>query len=395
MKIVIISSVFPPEPVVSAKLSFDIASELFLKTKVSVLSPKPTRPYGFKFNDSTLKFEFENIKTNSYTCPKYSLIGRLRENFSFGRHCYKYIIDNNRNLNLIYSNVWPLISQFFVIKAAKKFNIPVIVHVQDVYPESLMNKLPLISFLLKSLFLPVDKYILHNSKNIIAISDTMKDYLVKTRGLNIESIIVAHNWQDGDVFIHYKKNIKSCKSNNDPFTFMYLGNIGPVAGVDLLIDSFEKAKLSNCRLVIAGSGSMKNSLEKKARRIQNSSIEFWTVQEGKVPEIQDLADVLILPLKKSAASSSIPSKLSAYMFSGKPIIASVDRDSDTANIIKRSNCGWVIPPENKDLLSEIMKTVVYIPEDELHNLGLNGYNYSLEYFSKSINLQKIISVITR
>ena len=38
-----------PEPVVSAQLSEDIANELAVNHKVTVISPKPTRPFGFKF----------------------------------------------------------------------------------------------------------------------------------------------------------------------------------------------------------------------------------------------------------------------------------------------------------------------------------------------------------
>ena len=46
--VLIISAVFPPEPIVSAKLSEDIANGLVEHDiKVIVLHPRPTRPYGF------------------------------------------------------------------------------------------------------------------------------------------------------------------------------------------------------------------------------------------------------------------------------------------------------------------------------------------------------------
>jgi len=49
LNILIVSAVFMPEPVVSAQLSEDIANELAVNHKVTVISPKPTRPFGFKF----------------------------------------------------------------------------------------------------------------------------------------------------------------------------------------------------------------------------------------------------------------------------------------------------------------------------------------------------------
>ena len=67
---------------------------------------------------------------------------------------------------------------------------------------------------------------------------------------------------------------------------------------------------------------MKASLQARASSFKN--IEFWEALNGKVPKIQAQADCMLLPIKKGAASSSIPSKLPACMFSAKPIIGCVD-----------------------------------------------------------------------
>lgn len=392
-KLLIISAVFPPEPVVSAKLSYDIASNISDHFDVIVISPKPTRPFGYKFDLYPMEFDFKHIRANSYTCPYSSFAGRLKESYSFGKYCYKYIRNNKNEINLIYANAWPMMSQYYIVKAAQKFRIPIVIHIQDIYPESLINKLSFGKNLIMALFLPLDKFILKNAGKIIAISEKMKNHLVETRGLNSDKISVIQNWQNEKEFIQYGEMNKTCNKESQLFTFMYLGNIGPVAGVELLIQSFEKAKLKNCRLVIAGSGSMKEYLEKKAKKISDSQIEFWTVPDGKVPEVQSLGDVLMLPIIKGAAMSSIPSKLPAYMFSAKPIIACVEEDSDTADTISLAKCGWIVYPQNIDSLSEMMKIVVSLPSEHLQNLGINGFNYALKNFSKNTNLQNVRSVI--
>ncbi len=392
-KVLMISAVFPPEPVVSANLSFDIANALSEINQVTVLSPKPSRPFGFKFNISESKFNFKPIQTNSYTCPQSSLFGRFKESYSFGKQCYNYINENPLDIEVIYANTWPLLAQFYTVKAAKKNNIPVIIHIQDIYPESLTNKIPIIGPLISLLLMPIDNYILKNATKIIAISEKMKKYIVSTREINTDKIIVIKNWQDEESFVQFRK-LKNLKTNDvSPFTFMYLGNIGPVAGVDTLIDAFSKVKLNNTRLIIAGSGSMKESLEKKAEKFKDVIIEFWDVPNGKVPEIQDSADVLLLPIKKGASLSSVPSKLPSYMFSKKPIIASVDEDSDTANCIKESGCGYVIEPENSVALSKKMVGIAALSALELNQMGENGLIFAQKNMSKTGNLEKVISVI--
>ena len=395
-RILIISCVFPPEPIVSAQLSLDVASELSKENSVVVLSPKPTRPENFIFEKINTVNSFEHIITGSYTYPKSKLTGRTHESYSFGKHCAAYISNNFKNISVIYLNSWPLLSQFLIIKTAKKYNLPCVTHVQDIYPESITNKLPFAKSLFYYLLLPIDKFVLRNSSVVLCISENMKNQLQSTRKIPSERFEVVANWQNEDSFIQYKKSKKERNSSNiKPFTFMYLGNNGPVAGVEFLIKSFYRAAIPDSQLIIAGSGSKTNDCKKMASNLEAKNIIFIPVPEGKVPETQDMADVMLLPVKKNGAMSSIPSKLPAYMFSAKPIIGSLDLESDTANAMRDANCGIVVEPENEDLLVKAMKDITSWDKKELIEKGLNGFNYAMEKFSRENNLKKIIEIISK
>ncbi len=174
---------------------------------------------------------------------------------------------------------------------------------------------------------------------------------------------------------------------------MFLGSLSKTAGIQLLINAFILSGIDKVRLVIAGNGSEKESLITQVKGNNVGTIEFWDAPMLEVPEIQDKADVLLLSLVKGAAQFALPSKLAAYMFSGKPIIACVDEESDTADAIREANCGWIIPPENTNALSQIMQMVISLPINELRNLGENGFNYAMENYSKSKNLNKILAHI--
>jgi glycosyltransferase involved in cell wall biosynthesis len=388
----IISAVFPPEPVVSAILSKDIAEYLSKDEQVTVLFPKPSRPFGFKFKTIDSNYEFKTVMLNSYICPQFNFFGRLRESFSMGIKCRNYIENNYFQIKTIYINVWPLFAQYYIVRTAKKYKIPCIVHVQDIYPESLIDKLPNLRTILSKCLLPIDKYILSNATKIVAISGNMKIHLIKTRLLDSNKIEIVHNWQNENDFITHTQNI-SCQNNiqKGKFIFMYLGNIGPVAGVEFLIDSFIRANLKNVQLIIAGNGSHRTICEHLAGN--NSDIVFLTVPDGYVSNIQCQANVLLLPVKKNGAKSSIPSKLPAYMFSSKPIIACVDNNSDTAICIQDAKAGIVSEPENVNSLIEAMQKMQKTDEQELLNMGKNGFNYALSHFSREINLKKLIGLL--
>lgn len=388
--ILIVTAVYLPEPVVSARISEDLYQSLKREGHaVKILHPAPSRPNGFGFGKN-IQYGVDEVVTDSFTCPQSSLLGRFKESYSFGKACSQYIKEHYKEISAIYANAWPMPSQHMIVKSASKYGIPVIMHVQDVYPESLSNKLPSrMGYLMQKALLPYDRKTLAGSSRVVAISEKMKRHLVETRGLDADKISVVINWQDESEFLDYQK--QNDNSTHDIFTFMYMGNIGPVAGVDLLIDAFSHIDLPNTRLVIAGSGSMKDSLIEKAKN--NSKIEFWDVPNGKVPEIQSKTDVMLLPIKKGAASSSIPSKLPAYMFSAKPIIGCMDADSDTEEAIRESRGGYVIEPENPQALSDMMRKMVSMKSEALNAMGLSAQQYALSHFSKKANLEKLVQVV--
>jgi glycosyltransferase involved in cell wall biosynthesis len=392
--VLIISAVFPPEPVVSAILSRDLAEVLSQKINVEVICPKPSRPEGFNFEDRIKSDNYKVIEQNSYTCASSKIIGRLRESYSFGVYCVKYIVENRNKIKCIYINSWPLLSQYLIVKAARRYDIKCVLHIQDIYPESLLTKIPIGKYILKKILLPIDKYSLKNSNSIIAISDDMKRYLMRTRQISKDLIHVVPNWQDEEAFISYKDSKFQKENDIQPyFTFMYLGNNGPLAGIEYIINSFVKAKIPDSKLIIAGSGSRKNACIQLVKSLNVSNIEFLEVPQGMVPNIQDKADVLLLPVRKNGAMSSIPSKLPAYMYSSKPIIGSLDLESETAKAIKESGCGIVVEPENEVQLIKVIKDVSKWDIQTRNKKGNLGFEYAMKNFSKKTNLQKVVTII--
>ena len=109
--------------------------------------------------------------------------------------------------------------------------------------------------------------------------------------------------------------------------------------------------------------------------------------------MQSKADVLMLPLKKGVAKTALPSKLTAYMLSGKPIIASIDLDSEPADIIHENECGYVVEPENEQQLIDTMQKVFEISKDKLIKMGDKSFNYAKEHLSRKHNLSKLMKII--
>ena len=390
-KVVIITGVFIPEPIVSAGLMADLAERMSAKYEVTVLRPHPTRPMGFKVPEFDInKLPYEVIELDSFTCPESRLIGRFRESISYGKACIKYLKAHKNEIVFVYNSPWHLFGRKRVAEFCKKNQIPNVTPVQDIYPESLLSKMPKIGILKKvatTLLMPYDMTTLHNASLVHTISNGMRDYLAEHRGLDKSRFVVVRNWQDERAFVEYRKSHK--EDEQHPFTFMFMGNVGALAGLDVVIDAFVKSELHNARLVIAGSGSAREGLEKKAAVHKDYDIEFWDVPFGEVPATQAKADVMLLPVKKGFARSSIPSKLPAYMFSAKPVLASVDADSDSAKCILDAKAGWVCEPEDVEALSKAMTSCFDTDKKDLIQMGEAGFKYAIDEFSRTKNLQKL------
>lgn len=394
--ILIIAAVFIPEPIVSAHLLADLAEELSKDYIVTILRPRPSRPLGFKHRKIDFsKYPYSVVTLDSYCHPKSELLGRFRESYSIGRAACKYISRHHKEIDFIYNDPWHLFGIDMVARKAVRYGIPYITPVQDIYPESITSKLPNIP-LLKSivikLLMPFDSFRMRHASAIHTISPSMAEKLSSSRKIPLGNFVVVRNWQDERPFLNYQKSPNEDK-NDTLFTFMYLGNVGRLAGLDVVLDAWKEIGEKSAQVIIAGSGADKHRLEERCSHESIQNVIFIDVPDGKVAETQSKADVMLLPVQKGFAHSSIPSKLPAYMFSAKPILASIDELSDTAKCIEEANAGWIVAPENKNALAKQMKECISIPTNRLKEIGINGQIYALNNMSRTQGLKKLSDAI--
>ncbi len=363
--IVIVTAVYPPEPVVSARMASDLAHFFADRgDQVTVICPQPSRPANADYS------QFRNsvapvvthadgivvVRVPSYAAPESRLLPRLYESWSFGSHFCRYLAQCKEKPSVMYVNAWPLLAQVQIMRYAKRQKIPVILQVMDIYPESLVGKLPPTMRDIVSLpLLKLDRWIAQKSQAVVVISENMRRTYIESRQVPANRVVTIPTWQDESLFDQAPDRTEACRRYDIPenfFTFLYLGNIGPVAGVNFLIRAFHKAAIDAAQLVIVGDGSAKADCIKLVERLKVSHVHFVSDPDSaNVPLLQSMAHICLLSMKSGTGMSSIPSKLPAYLFSAKPVLATVDTGSDTARLIQEAQCGWVGAPEDLNWLA--------------------------------------------
>lgn len=391
-RVLIISAVFPPEQVTSAFLNYDLAHVLAREYEVTVLRPFPTRPIGAKFESTDVNDNsFKTVLINSYTHPESQLIGRFKEAIDFSNKSVEYIKLHNKDIDFVYNDGWQLFGLYIIAKACAKYKIPYIVPIQDIYPECLLTKGRYPNFVKKTiqmLLQPFDKYYQKNAQKVRTISNEMADYLSRTRRINIEHYLVVNNWQNDEDFLSLPK-----KTKNEKIVFAYVGSINVHANVDLLIKAFCAANISNSEFRIYGGGNQKENCQKLVEELGLSNVSFGFVSRNEIPKVQAEADVLVLALPTGNGNLCLPSKLTSYMLSGRPVLASVDQDSSTSRILESYGCGITVPPDNQERLTEAFKMFGEMTPERREAMGENSREYARNNLTREINLSKVVESI--
>ena len=396
-KIVIISAVFPPEPVTSATLNYNLAAELARENDVVVLKPSPSRPAGFDFSQQkelSGNNEFKEIILDSYVHPTSSFLGRMKESLSFGNACVSYLKEHHAEIDFVYNDGWQLFGLYIAAKACVKFNIPYIVPIQDIYPESITTKIPnvlgshaIVRFLLGG----YDRYYQKHAAKVRTITDGMADYLSSTRKVPRENYLVVANWQNDEEFDEYKTTFRK----NGKTVFMFVGNNNKQANVELMIKAYHEAHLDNAEFRIMGGGNAKADCMALAKQLGHDDIIFDVVPSGMVASVQKEADVMVLSLIGGTGSQGVPSKLTAYMFSGKPVIASMDTEADAAHMIQEAKAGVVTKADDVESFANSFRMMASISTESLQEMGDNSRVFAEEKLSRKANLSLVVNEIKK
>lgn len=174
--------------------------------------------------------------------------------------------------------------------------------------------------------------------------------------------------------------------------FMFAGNIGFGSRLDFLIMAAERIinQGYKLRVNIVGDGSDKARLQSfvEQRNLQKNVLFFDAVPMSKMRNVYKKADVLVVSLRKGQLT--VPSKVQAYMATGKPILGMAD--GSAKKLIQEVGCGKCVAAEDVEGMSEIMKEFI-VDQSSFAVCGVNGKKYFEENFRLSTYISRIYRLL--
>jgi glycosyltransferase involved in cell wall biosynthesis len=214
--------------------------------------------------------------------------------------------------------------------------------------------------------------------------------LVERLGVAPQRIREIRNWTHVDApNAVASKAFRSARGwRADEVVILHAGNMGHKQGLENVIEAARLAagRGDPVRFVLLGDGNQRGALEAAGASVD--TLEFLRpVSEEDYPAALGAADVLLVNERPGVAHMAVPSKLTSYFRSGKPILAATAAEGFTATEVSASGAGVWVPADRPDLL---LDEALRLAGDGLlaARLGEAGRNYCEALLSETAALDR-------
>ena len=238
------------------------------------------------------------------------------------------------------------------------------------------------SFLIRKLFVTAEKVCLKKSKQIIAVSEAIKELLI-TRGVKAEKIEVVHN---GVKKIDYTE--EEMKKSEDKTKICFVGRLEKVKGCEYLLKALNELKSTEAKFEcdIFGDGSLKESLE---NYVSDNDLNAYVNFKGFSSQIRRVLpqyDVVVLPSLYEAFPLTIPEAMNAN------VLVVCSNAGGMPYIIKDNINGYVFEKCDYKALSNILYKISSSKCDR-YKIIETAYSEFIEKYTEEVMVSNTFNVL--
>ena len=399
MKITIVSQYFYPE---EFKVN-DLAEEWVKRGHdVTVLTGKPNYPGG-----KILKgYKFWGVQEESHKgirvirvplVPRGKGGGiRLALNYlSYVFFASYYVLTHRLDTDRIFCfEISPVFQMYPALLLKRKTGAYASMWIQDLWPESVAASSNLKSGFIQNLLSVLIRGIYSRTDTLFVQSPAFNESVLD-KGEFQDKLSYVPNWAE-DVFTKRTSGLNKYQSlMPEGFKVMFAGNIGAAQDFESIIRATVLTRhIPEIKWVIVGDGRMRTEIEQQVKSLElGDTVSFlgrYPVEE--MPDFFALADVMLVSLKNEYIFSlTIPSKVQAYMASGKPIVTMLSGIGN--QILKDADCGLTAESGDYKLLAENVIAMYHKSKEERLQLGMNGKVYYNVHFQKKVCIDRLDKIM--
>jgi glycosyltransferase involved in cell wall biosynthesis len=315
----------------------------------------------------------------------------------------RYAKENGKPDAILASSVHPL-TLIAGIKTARKFHIPCICEIRDLWPEAIFSyDAAKEKSLLGKILIAGEHWIYRHADKLIFTKEGDADYIKEKRwdtgqggDIDMSNVYYINNGVDIAAF---SNNVKCHQLDDEDLLsaktiVTYVGAIRPLNNIERLVETALLLKdHSDIKILIYGSGSELPALSEQASALGLTNIAFkGEVDKQYIPYILSKSYINLLvytSTKWNWSRGNSSNKLFEYMASGKPIISNVKMNY---SIIDRYKCGLELEEDTPAAIAEAILSIKNMPANEYEVLGENGKTGAMD-FDFTVLTDKLIAVL--
>jgi colanic acid biosynthesis glycosyl transferase WcaI len=400
MKLLVVSQYYHPEPF---RIT-DICEELVRRGHtVDVLTSLPNIPGG-RFYEGYGWFKKGEKQHNGVGIERVRVVRRGKGGaVRLVLNCASFAVNSLFHIGKLSKNGYdavfvfnnsPITKLIPANRFAKKNNIPNIVFLLDIWPQSMFFLLGIKDTGKRGLIKKAAYRFcrnLYNKASLILISSKGFSGKLREMGVNVKT----------SYFPNYAEEFKSANDAaakelvlpEDSFIVGFFGNVGRAQALERTVEISKKMGKKLHWLIVGDGGSLQ-TLKDTAN--ENAVMDSYTFTGRVDPEEVNgyikRCDAVFLPLEDhEVLNLTVPAKLQTYMYASKPVIAFLNGAG--AEVVREAECGVAAKAGDIEDLYRAITEIMSVDEKTLLKMGENGRRYCEENFSRDKLIDKLIDEI--
>ncbi len=393
-RILIVTTNFWPEPTGTGPYATDLATTLNSGGySVQVLTGVPHYPWWnipatySAGPELWQNFQGIQITRESHYVPKnLNLITRIVFELSLIRSLRRTTLRiNAENYDLVLAIGSSLAGGLVAKKISSKLDLPFGIVVHDLAGQGASQSGLPGGFLIAKLVTKIEQSILASAKGVVAISQMMSDVIV---GLGIQEskvntilIYPANSVTPND------RNLSRAKFGwgGDDFVVVHTGNMGAKQDLENVIRAANSLNgYSRIKIYLVGHGNQESHLKVLCQGKKNISV-MAAVSDEDYSALLSAADLLLVNERTTQIEMSLPSKLTSYLYSERPVLAAVPRGGATWKFL--DGVAELVEAGDPSALAKKIEELSTNPE-YLKNLAELGYEFAIKHLDPQIGRAK-------
>ena len=393
MRILYLTQWFEPEPNIIKGIGFVRALQA-AGHRVTVVTGLPNYPsgriypgYRFRLFQRERIGDLEIVRLPLYPSHDRSSLRRSLNFLSFFLSVLAYWLLRRRRFDLAYVYHPPITVGLAAVLGGLVRPTPIILDVQDLWPDTIAATGMTGARGLVGILGALCSFVYRRAAAIVVQSDGMRQTLV-SRGVAPSKLSTVHNWAR-------REEAAPSAPAAGPFRLVYAGNLGPAQGLETLVEAAAilQQQAAPVEIAIYGDGIDAASLRQRADGLGLRNLRFMGfVSEEEVTGALGSAHALVLHLADDPLFTiTIPSKVQAYLATGKPIVAGVA--GEAGRLLNQSGGAIVTAPGNARALAEAIESLWRMSPAQRGAMGRQGRSFYLQRLSFERGVERTLELI--